>query len=63
MLTSLRSAAPYDGAVGFVLNETVHKLTPDGPFNGSFMDNFEFIFLAFCPLKDFSKTFFYVISV
>ena len=47
-------------AVGFVLNETVNKLTPDGPVNGSFMDNFEFIFLvcSFFSLKDFSKTFF-----
>lgn len=44
--------------MGFILNETVNKLTPDGPFiNRPFMDDFEFIFLAFCPLKDFSKTF------
>lgn len=39
---------------------SVNKLTPDGPFNGSFMDDFEFIVLAFfffLSLKDFSKTF------
>lgn len=42
--------------MGFVLNETVNKLTPDGPF----MNNVEFIFLvSLLPsLKDFSKTFF-----
>lgn len=27
-----------------VLTRTVNKLTPDGPFNGSFMDDFQFIF-------------------
>lgn len=56
MLTSLRSGMIYYQRAGdFVLKETVNKLTPDGPFNGSFMDDFQFIFL---PLKDFSNTFF-----
>lgn len=47
-------------AVGFVLNETVNKLTPDGPVNGVFMDHFEVFFVCCCffSLKDFSKTFF-----
>lgn len=57
MSTSLRSADLLAESRGFVLNDTVNKLTPDGPFNGSFMDHYEFIFLALCPFQLFKDFF------
>lgn len=46
--------------MGFVLNETVNKLTPDGPF----MNNVEFIFLvSLPPFERLFKDFFYVITI